>query len=183
MRNTYVRFVVPIFVFALAIVISANVPHARLLAEQGGISGAGSSGASSQGTYSGQPGDTGTGSYDQGTQTPDNSNLGTPAGTPGDNSGTGINQAGSDDNAGQGAGQGAVNPGTNTSPGVANTPPGTAGAGATGAATPDQNNANTSHDTPWGSIIISFIVGLVVGGLIFSRRQTPIDRTNLRRSA
>jgi hypothetical protein len=129
MRNRYIRLLLPVFVFVLAIIISANIPAGKLLAMQGGGSGSGAvtSGTSDYGTQgsvgNSVPGTTGpgTGSVTGGT---------TPGAT---------NQAGTDANAGRGLG--------------------------------------------WGSVILSFIVGLVIGALIFGNRREAIDRDNLRRRA
>jgi hypothetical protein len=184
MRKTYIRFVVPVFVFLLALVISGNIPTGHLFALQagGGAAQGGTNTGSSADTGSGnvQPGYPGSNTYGTGTdQNPE-------AGTSPDNnysSGSGMNQAGIDNNASPNNNAGS-NVGVGQTPTGQGTTSGSQGVGAIpGGAAQAANTDNANRSVPWGSIIISFIAGLVIGGLLFGRRQTTIDRTNLRRTA
>jgi hypothetical protein len=146
MRNRYIRLLVPVFVFVLAIIISANIPSGKLLSMQGGGSG---SGAVTPGTS-----DNPSGSYQSGT---------------GSNPDQGTGQQGSVGNSAAGT----------TAPGAGS---------ATGATTPGTTNqpgtdANAGRNLGWGSVILSFIMGLVIGALIFGNRRETIDRDSLRRRA
>lgn len=185
MRNTYIRWMVPLFVFVLAIVISTNIPSGRMFALQAG-----------GGSAVGQSGTPGTGTYGVGSdQDSHGSDIGTPGNGMGSNpdnnsSDTGMNPDGTgSSNAGQGlgVGQSPLGQDANGSQGVGGTGGTNAaqtGNGAvSGGVTQVPNTDTASPSVPWGSIILSFIVGLVVGGLIFGRRPTNVDRTNLRRTA
>jgi hypothetical protein len=77
--------------------------------------------------------------------------------------------------------------GSGTNPSTGAQQPGNTGTPATdtSASRNDTANAETARaGTPWGRMLLSFIVGVIVGGLLFNRRRPPIQRDrDIRRAA
>ena len=60
--------------------------------------------------------------------------------------------------------------------------PGTPGYPSAGMS-PSTNTTNTAQGTQWGSIILSFIAGVIVGGFVFRGRAVTRTREDIRRAA
>jgi len=93
--------------------------------------------------------------------------------------GSGTNSGATGDT-GQGSGsQGGTTQGGGQSSGMQGTNPGSTGS----TSTPNQAGSDAGTGPHWGSLILGFITGMIVGGLLFRNRgMAGRDRENLRRA-